>query len=386
MVRVLYLFLFFTLLFIIKPQAQDTSIATKSNTILRGFVTGLGYVRFSGNLKQSDLTQLLHNRIILDAQFSKGFTLRLDLRNRIYHGNDVRSIPSFPKMLRNTNEGFDLQKAWISSESLVAHTNIDRFCIDKEMGRWNLRLGRQRINWGLTTLWNPNDVFNSYNFLDFDYEERPGVDAIKVSYASIDLSEFDLAAAKLSGNQYAFATRYFFNRKGYDIQFNLGTYRGRPSAGWGCAGGLGDQGFKCEIQYFFKEHDHPGVLNAVVELDRILKKERFILFAFMYNSNGRVRAVNDPLEINFQATPEQMMPGRWNLSGMFSKKWTPLFSGSVSMVYAPGIDLLILLPRLSYSLTENIASDLLIQSFSLRYFNRFAAWQHIPFLRVKYNF
>lgn len=28
--------------------------------------------------------------------------------------------------------------------------------------------------------WNPNDWFNTYNYFDFDYEERPGTDAIRV--------------------------------------------------------------------------------------------------------------------------------------------------------------------------------------------------------------
>ena len=29
-----------------------------------------------------------------------------------------------------------------------------------------LRVGRQRINWGINTTWNPNDIFNSYNIYD----------------------------------------------------------------------------------------------------------------------------------------------------------------------------------------------------------------------------
>lgn len=386
MFRIRYVLLFASLFCFSFLCAQDTSLTSEKSIALRGFFTGLGYARFNGNLEQIDGTALIHNRLITEGKLSKKMGFRMDLRTRMYYGDDLRSIPSFTTYLRNANEGFDLQKVWLQSGYVIAHSNIDRIYIDNTMGKWKLRSGRQRINWGIATLWNPNDVFNSYQFLDFDYEERPGVDAVKISHAAADLSEFEMAVAKLSGDEYALASRYFFNRKGYDMQFNLGVYRHRPSAGWGWAGGLGKQGFKGELQYFFKGRDHPEVFNAIVELDRIFKKERYFLFSIMYNSLGRTQAVNDPTEIGFQASPEQMMPGRWNFSGIFSKKWTPLFGGSISAIYSPGIDLLILLPRLTYSLTENTAMDLVVQSFSLRYRDRFAAWQHVLFLRVKYNF
>ena len=58
-----------------------------------------------------------------------------------------------------------------------------RDCIyDYRDNKINFRIGRQRINWGTTTIWNPNDIFNAYNFLDFDYEERPGMDGGKFQY------------------------------------------------------------------------------------------------------------------------------------------------------------------------------------------------------------
>ena len=55
-----------------------------------------------------------------------------------------------------------------------------------------LRIGRQRINWGVNLAWNPNDLFNAYSLIDFDYQERPGSDAIRFQYYMGDLSVLNL--------------------------------------------------------------------------------------------------------------------------------------------------------------------------------------------------
>ena len=32
----------------------------------------------------------------------------------------------------------------------------------------------------MNLVWNPNDLFNAFSFVDFDYEERPGSDALRI--------------------------------------------------------------------------------------------------------------------------------------------------------------------------------------------------------------
>ena len=59
----------------------------------------------------------------------------------------------------------------LSADSWFLHTMLDRAWIDYTRGKLQLRLGRQRINWGTNLVWNPNDVFNTFSYFDFDYEE-----------------------------------------------------------------------------------------------------------------------------------------------------------------------------------------------------------------------
>ena len=127
--------------------------------------------------------------------------------------------------------------AWINAPELVFHTNIDRLWLQYTNKNFEARLGRQRINWGISTIWNPNDIFNTYNFLDFDYEERPGRDALKVSQQFTSLSNFELvASASKVSKENVYAAKYFFNRKNYDFQFIGGFFNEKITLGTGWSG------------------------------------------------------------------------------------------------------------------------------------------------------
>lgn len=38
------------------------------------------------------------------------------------------------------------------------------------------------MNWGISIVWNLNDIFNVFSFMDFDYEECLGSDVICIKY------------------------------------------------------------------------------------------------------------------------------------------------------------------------------------------------------------
>ena len=90
------------------------------------------------------------------------------------------------------------------------YTNFDRANVKWTLDKFELTVGRQRINWGQNLIWNPNDIFNAYNFFDFNYVERPGSDAVLMELFTGDFSSVQLAG-KLSYIQVAEdnSDRYF---------------------------------------------------------------------------------------------------------------------------------------------------------------------------------
>lgn len=174
--------------------AQDTA-SRKSVWAFNGYLKDLQWIRLNKDFSKPTATSLIHNRLNLKWNAGEQWAGRLEIRNRLYWGGDIREQPGFKQQLRNQSEAVNLSVNWFDARSAILHSNLERLWIEFKKAKWNVRAGRQRINWGISNTWSPNDIFNSYNFLDFDYEERPGSDAIKTQYLINDLSHLELAVA-----------------------------------------------------------------------------------------------------------------------------------------------------------------------------------------------
>ena len=376
-------------------SAQESTVADTSRMeddpdasqfSFNGYIKDMQSLSFPKDFASLYNTNLIHNRINLKWLPSPNLMMAIELRNRLIWGDDVKMIPNYNQLLRNPNELVNLSKIWFSNSSLVMHTNIDRLYLDYKVKKVSIRAGRQRINWGISTIWNPNDLFNTYNFLDFDYEERPGSDAIRFTGDISSFSGIELAYSP--GNkttEKVLAGKYFFNTGGYDIQLLSGIYGNRFTAGAGWAGSIGDAGFKGETQFFTKTSAEKFQINVTVESDYVFESGWYINGSFLFNNNGLYSKILNPLQLNFNFSPANLMPTKWNFIIATGKEITPLFSANISFLYAPGTNLLLILPGFKYSLGENLNVDLVWQSFYAS-LDQFEALNHRGFLRLKYNF
>jgi hypothetical protein len=367
-------------------NAQDT-VETKKKWFLNGYIKNLESLSFDKIFENIISNNLLHHRLNIKWKPSDKITTTTEFRNRLFWGEEVRSIPDFAKQLRNDNEKVNLQKAWIQNKSLVLHTNIERLNIEYRDTNWSVRVGRQRINWGITTTWNPNDIFNTYNFLDFDYEERPGVDGGKFQYIFNNSLNAEIAYAhtgKKDGN--VAAVKYNLNKWGYDLQLITGWYNEHITLGAGWAGNIKDAGFKGEVQYFFPDKDSIDHFNLSLEGDYMFKKGWYVSAGLLFNNNGLCRSLSNWNNINLKLSPENLMPTKWNFIVTTAKEITPLFSANMSVLYAPGTNLIILLPSFKYNLATNLDADVIWQSFFAELNNNFEAVNHRGFLRMKWSF
>lgn len=184
-----------------------------------GYIKDLQTVSFINRADSLTSVNLLHNRINLKINLTGKISGRLEIRNRIFYGDQLNKVNDFDNVISQYNGIFDLSKLWVNEKTIVAHSVIDRMLLQYSADKWDIKVGRQRINWGIHTIWNPNDIFNAYNFLDFDYEERPGSDAIRIQHYSKNNSSLELACKPGNHNNETIAAiLYKFNKKSYDIQ------------------------------------------------------------------------------------------------------------------------------------------------------------------------
>ncbi len=88
------------------------------------------------------------------------------------------------------------QRNWGASQAALGDEDfeVDRLYLDVELGKVDLRVGRQAINFGQALIWNPVDLVDSNSPLDFDVVKL-GVDAVRASWATSSTSSVQALVA-----------------------------------------------------------------------------------------------------------------------------------------------------------------------------------------------
>jgi hypothetical protein len=352
----------------------------------QGYIKDLQSLTWQENMRNLITGNLIHNRINLKWLPTARITGAIEFRNRLFWGEEVSLTPGFSSRLRNSNEALDLSANWINEQRMVLHSNIDRLWFDYQGGKWSVRVGRQRINWGIGTTWNPNDLFNTFNFLDFDYEERPGADALKVQYLTGEMNHLEFAFSVSQNSKKIGALKYFVNVANYDLQFIAGWFQDQPTLGMGWSGSIKETGFKGEVQYYLSSNEYAEHLNFSVEADHVFENGWYLSAGFLLNNLGLDEAPIILSVSSLDITPRNLMPTKWNTVFTISKEITPLISANATAIYTPGTNLMIVLPTFTFSLTENVDVNLVWQSFFGEGFSGFDDITHRAFLRIKWNF
>ena len=386
--------LFYLLLTVALQGWLPDPVIAQSDSIphwaFRGYVKNLQNWIFSDQRNSMVNGGFFHNRLTLKWMPDPAWTVDAELRNRLFYGEWVRYQPGWADMLDQDNGLFDLSFVPLERASMIGSVVADRLYAQWQHERWTLRAGRQRINWAVALTWNPNDWFNTWNFLDFDYEERPGADALRVEYRTGGFSTLDVAVSPANDpKDWIAAARYGGNLKQYDWQLQAGVYRHRFAAGLGWAGNLGQAGFKGEVSFFqpLDAEDGDASISATAGIDAALGGKWFVNGGFLINSRGSSGSI-DVLALNrSNLSPDNLMPGKLSFLAGGTFLVTPLFTTSLNAVYSPNGDLIILIPTAAYSVSENWDVDLTGQLFWLESENGGLKNElNWLFLRVRWSF
>ena len=331
---------------------------------------------------------LLHNRINLAWYVDEHWTFKSALRSRLFIGNQAESLLFVPALEQGANDYLDLSLTGRISDQAVAHTYMDRLYLEYAKEKWQIRLGRQRVNWGIHTTWNPNDLFNTFAFTDFDYEERPGSDGLSVKYYTGPVSSVELVVQAFDRlDEATIAGIWRFNQWNYDFQIIGGVYRDYLVLGSGWAGNLGNWGFKGEFSTF-TPFDPQGSFSATATIgwDYVFEDGVSLTFSGLYNSIGTTRGGLINL-FNFELSARYLYPFRWAMLVSGGVQIHPLVTGGLTVVYSPARSHpMFVNPMVTWSVANNFDLDLVAQlTFNwdgANYISPVQAW----FVRVKWSF
>ncbi|UOY05489.1 hypothetical protein L0P88_16215 [Muricauda sp. SCSIO 64092] len=375
---------------VINLAAQDTQNWVSDHLNVSGYVKFLNTSSFI-SLDSIANDNLIHNRTNIRLYANDDLTLGLELRNRVFWGTSVRSFPNFVQSVKNPNQDINLDALLIHEPAILMLSTIDRLYVDYHKEKWQLVVGRQRINWGKNLVWNPNDLFNAYNFLDFDYEERPGADALRAKYFTSGDSSFEFAISYAKvWRENTVALKYNFNKHQYDFQLIAAKFLNDLTLGIGWEGVIKDVGFKGELSYFMPNDRSEGdnALVGSISFDYYFANDMSINISTLYNSDGAgdVDFFGDSLMNNATIDAKNLMPNKWSLFGQFSKTFTPAITGSMASIYAVDLNSVFLTPQFTYNISQNWDFDVTGQIFYGKQEDEFKNLGNSIFLRFRYSF
>lgn len=369
------------ILFPLFAQAQDSlSTGTEEKeplVTINGYLKELGTLSFSKQMDNFRYDNIIHNRLNSQWNLGKHLVGKLEVRNRIFNGYTVESmhlanqqlsaIPTYGDRLENDPGLVDMSWTWADGEYLTGHTAIDRLSVAYRREKWELQIGRQRINWGKTMAWNPNDLFNTYSYLDFDYEERPGADAIRFQYFRGYASGFEIAIKpNETVDKSVAAVMLKHNNFNYDFQWIVANYYTEMAAGLGWAGNIKSVGFKGEVTYFHDKQnweEKEGYVNATMGFNYMFPRSVFAQVEFLYNGNWDdtqpvANLLLNPLPAN------NLFFAKTAALAAVSFPITPLLTANLSVIASPSDEIYFFVPGLTLSLAENL--DFLLTAQILR--------------------
>jgi hypothetical protein len=222
-------------------------------------------------------------------------------------------------------------------------------------------LGRQRIAWGTNLVWNPTDLFNPYSVLDFDYEERPGVDAFRAQLFTGAASgiEVALAPGKTKTNRTMMGLVRLHR---WECDFNLmgGTFQDGYTFGLSWAGQILGEGFRAEARWTGNQLTADPVtgssarrsyLTAALSGDYTFPNSLYFHTEVLYNGDGATEDAG--LRWTLALARGELSPARWSIYQEVSGDMSPLLRGSLFGLFNPIDGSRIVVPSVSWSVGTN---------------------------------
>lgn len=347
---------------------------------------------------------LLHTRLNTRWYPSKSIRGAMEIRFRGWAGDSPEHIPDYKDIVQSNYEFTDLDLFLWEKDATLGYGEIDRLYFDFTHKALQLTAGRQRIAWGTTHVWNLTDLFNPMSILNFDYEEKPGADALRFQYFTGPVSRMELVY-KPGKDKYGttVAALWTTNTLQYDLYLLGGLQNNRWVIGSAWDGYIRGGGFRGELKLSeqasegpplndpylrrqgtpYRDDENP-VFSAALSGDYTFPNSFYIHTEALFNSNGVSR---DAGLYQSQAMKAGLLsPARWSLFQEFAYNVTPLTRATIFTLWNPDDGSTITVPMIDWSVFTNW--DLTLVGFLASGGNQteFGAYGKAAFIRLKFSF
>lgn len=333
--------------------------------------------------------QSIENRLEFKYNTWEWFRIEAHMRNRFIYGDFVENIPNYSSLIDNSRNFIDLSLIWSDGRSFVGHTEFDRLFAKITYHNIEFTVGRQRINWGIDWVWNPNDVFNTFSYLNLEYPERPGTDALNLKVYTGSLSYIDIVyQPNKTVDSSAYGFRYRTNVSQTDFQVLVARMAGYYVLGGGFSSEAWQFAIRSEISYFHahKASNKDGWV-ATLSADHSFGSNNFAQIGALFNSFGS-KGSHNPLSIIEPRVQSPMMLSRGKVSLFVGVNSTvvSLFTPSLSILTNPVDWSAAVIPSIGYSASDNLMLSFAAMLFTGQQTNEFPNIGQFIYCKVLWNF
>ncbi len=320
-------------------------------------------------------------RLDLTGNWKETFVLKIiydqeGLLGSYLRTNEFQRIKSFEK-----HDLLDLDWELVDRKDFYWHHYLYRAYLQFQSEKFNFSMGRQRIAWGTGKFWNPTDIFNPFNPIQVERDERMGVDSIDAEFFIKPMTGINLVytpqdSSSRSKGALKFKTTY------KDLDFSLlgGKSLKDKVVGGDFATTIFDGGFRGETIYYFA-HRRKNYLQFILNYDYTFKNSFYFLVEYLYNSGPLSKSEFLQLIDRGNSTLTKHLIGL-NLGYDI----TPLFRGDLNLIYGPERNGVFIHPKLRYSLKQNIEVVGGMQWFNQRKGSEFEFDRNLYFINIQYYF
>ncbi len=340
-----------------------TSLHSFEAPDFRGYVTSLqGAAVGASDTASATLGSQQRLNALWDA--SERVRVVVEGRGRLYLGEDARPAAPLAALLGHDRGAIDLSVNPVATEGAVWNAQLDRAYAEYGGAVWDLRAGRQRIHWGTDLYWNPADLFNARDALDFDHEESPGTDAVRLRYfaGGVFWTGAETAVSVDDARRVVAAGRAMFHAGEYDMNIIVGSWRGEPVGALGFAGNLGRAGWKGEVAGFsgYGTVDDP-IVNSSTTVDYVFSWEWLEgLYLggslFLGGTGGGLSAAN---VVGNPPSARNPFPARFATQIVASRPVNPAVSWQASLLWLPEDEEALFSPSINYAAAQRVDMQLI---------------------------
>jgi hypothetical protein len=375
------------------PAAAQTSAWSQQ---FGGYFKDLASASRSYFTDEAWADNLVRLRLTYNAKYGSWFEAHVDYDNELHAGNLI-GLPDFGLIRDRQNAAWlPLKHTIVDEPHFYWDTSLYRGFVSLRSSSTTLTLGRQRIGWGTARFWSPMDMFNPISPLQIEADERQGVDAALVQTRTPGELRWSAVYAPQNGfRRSASAVRLSRTIHNYDFDAVAARFAADWVAGVDFAGQVRGAGVRGELTYRWR-HPVSGVvpiatkdaLRFVVGADYAFANSLYLVAEYFYNQGQPDIAPGQALNpgVLLQFSSEIFTLRRHFLSGGATYDITPLWkveSYAVADLTGPSV---VVLPRLSHSLTANTDLNIGAQLFASATGGEFHGISNLVYAEVVVHF